>query len=164
MSWNSHDQSTNLHNPHCCNLRKFNTTQELTPWRWTGLHQLQTRALTVRKTKTPLKKHNPFTSQFILKAAALFSHRGLRLEHIKATPCQTINLWGFQPFVLQRAVAVGFSRWLVSLGTFPMTTNVTPMQCHPWPALGSHGSSTTLRLVVYLGCGPLTVTVVNEGL
>ena len=37
-------------------LRKFNTTQELTPGKWTGLHQLQTGPLPFKKNTTNLKR------------------------------------------------------------------------------------------------------------
>lgn len=46
-------------------LRKFNTTQELTPGKWTGLHQLQTGPLPLKKQKTTpnwKEKHIKFPS------------------------------------------------------------------------------------------------------
>lgn len=40
-------------------LSKFNTTQELTPGKWTGLHQLQTGPLPKKNNNTKLKRKKP---------------------------------------------------------------------------------------------------------
>lgn len=137
-------------------LRKFNTTQELTPGKWTGLHQLQTGPLPFKKNNTNLKrkKNIPFTSPFIFFQVVDLFNQGLEGTIF----CNLAKPWRVPTIRFPPAVAaVGFSPflqgfWLVSLGTFPMTTNVTAMQCHPWVPKdsGRTRGAPTLKFVVYL--------------